>query len=242
MTEEKVTEKDIWEELRKPFPKESIGQLPKPYKSESPKGKCEECGGYHGLPAIHLDFVGHANVVDRLNSVVGPDDWGWEPMARDAQGSPALDKENNLWIMLTIHGATKPGVGDGKNMKERIGDAIRNAGMRFGIALDLWTKDELESQIDAPELKNEKPSEKQSTAVNKTAPGSLIHPALMKELRETLVLKDIRGDVATAFVQATIGRPTPRSNDDAQKIIDALKRLDPETGEFDAADAVGYGV
>ena len=30
-------------------------------------------------------------------------------------------------------------------MKERIGDAIRNAAMRFGVALDLWSKEELES-------------------------------------------------------------------------------------------------
>ncbi len=29
----------------------------------------------------------------------------------------------------------------GDAMKERIGDALRNAGMRFGIALDLWHKD-----------------------------------------------------------------------------------------------------
>ena len=29
-------------------------------------------------------------------------------------------------------------------MKEVIGDAIRNAGMRFGMALDLWTSSDLE--------------------------------------------------------------------------------------------------
>jgi hypothetical protein len=28
-------------------------------------------------------------------------------------------------------------------MKERIGDALRNAGMRFGAALDLWHKGDL---------------------------------------------------------------------------------------------------
>ena len=35
------------------------------------------------------------------------------------------------------------GVGDGKSAKECIGDAIRNAAMRFGVALDLWAKDDL---------------------------------------------------------------------------------------------------
>jgi hypothetical protein len=55
-----------------------------------------------------------------------------------------------MWIRLTVHDAdglpvTRLGYGDapGKSsaMKELIGDAIRNAGMRFGIALDLWSKE-----------------------------------------------------------------------------------------------------
>jgi hypothetical protein len=49
----------------------------------------------------------------------------------------------NLWIRLTICGVTRIGVGDGKSLKECIGDAIRNAAMRFGMALDLWAKETL---------------------------------------------------------------------------------------------------
>ena len=52
--------------LRKPFPRESIGILPKPYKADSLKGQCSVCNGYHGLPAVHLDYVGHAAVTERL--------------------------------------------------------------------------------------------------------------------------------------------------------------------------------
>ena len=33
--------------LRKPFPRESIGILPKPYKADSLKGQCSVCNGYH---------------------------------------------------------------------------------------------------------------------------------------------------------------------------------------------------
>jgi hypothetical protein len=58
-------------------------------------------------------------------------------------GLPALDRTNNLWIKLTINGVTRIGVGDGKSAKECIGDAIRNAAMRFGVALDLWAKENL---------------------------------------------------------------------------------------------------
>lgn len=131
------------EQLRAPFPREVVGKLPKPYKRDSQRGNCQECGGYHGLPAAHLDYVGHAAVTDRLLSV--DPEWSWEPMAVSPEGIPLLDRDGNLWIRLTVNGHTRPGVGDGSSMKERIGDALRNAAMRFGVALDLWSKEELES-------------------------------------------------------------------------------------------------
>jgi len=127
--------------LRAPFPPEQIGKLPKPTKADNPKGRCDECGGYHGLPAMHLDYVGHAGITDRLLEVDPA--YSWEPMATDEYGLPRLDKANNLWIRLTVLGVTRIGVGDGKNAKEIIGDALRNAAMRFGVALDLWSKQDL---------------------------------------------------------------------------------------------------
>lgn len=107
--------------LREPFPKEAIGKLPK--------------GG------VMLDYVGHAAVTDRLLQV--DPEWSWEPLGVTDQGLPALDSFGNLWIRLTIAGTTRIGVGDGKSAKEAIGDAIRNAAMRFGVALDLWAKEDL---------------------------------------------------------------------------------------------------
>lgn len=133
--------------LRAPFPANQIGKLPKPYKKESPKGQCEECGGYHGLPAAHLDYVGHAAITDRL--LDADPAWSWEPLSLDERGLPALDNNGGLWIKLTIDGVTRLGYGDaqgktgGDAMKERIGDALRNAAMRFGVALDLWHKGDL---------------------------------------------------------------------------------------------------
>jgi hypothetical protein len=122
--------------LRVPFPPEQVGKLPKPYRSDNPKGNCTECGKYHGLPAVHLDFVGHGAVTARL--LDADPEWTWEPFALDANGLPALDKFGNLWIRLTVCGVTRIGVGDGASMKVLIGDALRNAAMRFGVALDLW--------------------------------------------------------------------------------------------------------
>jgi hypothetical protein len=113
--------------LREPFPASAIGKLPK--------------GG------VMLDYVGHAAVTDRLLQVDPA--WAWEPLALSPEGLPALDRAGNLWIRMTVCGVTRVGVGDGKNAKECISDAIRNAAMRFGVALDLWAKEDLRGD-DAP--------------------------------------------------------------------------------------------
>lgn len=134
--------------LREPFDQSQIGLLPKPYKKDAAKGECQECGKWHGLPAMHLDFVGHGAVTDRLLNV--DPGWTWEPFATDDRGLPALDQSGNLWIRLTVCGVTRIGVGDGAEMKVKIGDAIRNAAMRFGVALDLWIRGQEDDHKDEP--------------------------------------------------------------------------------------------
>lgn len=133
--------------LREPFQPEQIGKLPKPTRKDAQKGRCNECGGWHGLPAVHLDYVGHAALTQRLLEV--DPEWTWEHQAVDQFGAPILDRNGGLWIRLTVLGVTRPGYGDaqgksgGNAVKEAIGDALRNAAMRFGCALDLWSKEDL---------------------------------------------------------------------------------------------------
>ena len=133
--------------LREPFAAHQISKLPKPYRSNSERGQCRECDGYHGLPAMHLDYVGHAALTDRLLEV--DPEWTWDPVAFDQDGLPKLDGMGGLWIKLTVCGVTRLGYGDAQGktgpnaVKEAIGDALRNAGMRFGAALDLWHKGDL---------------------------------------------------------------------------------------------------
>lgn len=159
------TTKTGLELLRTPFPANQISKLPKPYKKDSPKGQCKECGGYHGLPALHLDYVGHAALTSRL--LDADPAWSWEPLSLDERGLPALDRDGGLWIKLTICGVTRLGYGDAQEktganaMKERIGDALRNAAMRFGAALDLWHKGDLhgaDESSDAPTDNKPEPS------------------------------------------------------------------------------------
>lgn len=145
MTE--VEQADQLKKLTEPFEKHQINLLPKPCKKDSPKGRCNECGGYHGLPAVHLDYVGHAALTNRLLEVDPL--WNWEPFSVGEDGLPKLDNIGGLWIKLTICGLTRMGYGDAQGkkgtsaIKEIIGDALRNAAMRFGAALDLWHKGEL---------------------------------------------------------------------------------------------------
>ena len=122
------------EALRAPFPAHQIGKLPK--------------GG------VTLDFVGHAAVTSRLLEV--DPEWNWEPVAFTPEGLPHVHIDGNdavLWIRLTIGGITRLGVGidSAKSAdleKKLISDALRNAAMRFGVALDLWSKEDLQGDGD----------------------------------------------------------------------------------------------
>lgn len=139
--------------LRKPFAGKEVGKLPKitcQQCSKSPtrncdrhnRSQCGTCGNYITSQHMHIDYVGHAEVTDRLLAV--DPTWNWEPVAWDERGLPRIDGDGGLWIRLTVAGVTRLGYGhaDGKKtadaLKVAIGDALRNAAMRFGVALDLW--------------------------------------------------------------------------------------------------------
>lgn len=141
--------------MRTQFEAHQISKLPKPtasqtdaVKADFKKGiRCTICGGWHHPDVIHLDYVGHAALTDRMLDVDPL--WNWEPLAVGADGYPVIDGNGGMWIKLTVLGVTRHGYGDaqgkigGNAMKERIGDALRNAAMRFGAALDLWHKGDL---------------------------------------------------------------------------------------------------
>lgn len=121
--------------------------------------KLEEIIGKYGVPdpkivgklpkgGMQLDFVGHADVTKMLIEI--DPEWTWEPTAFDVNGLPAYRVENGMAHMagwLTILGVRRLGVGSVMHnkpdlLKELISDFIRNAAMRFGVCLSLWTKQE----------------------------------------------------------------------------------------------------
>lgn len=159
--------------LRAPFPPNAISKLPKPTKKQTDevradfkKGvRCQVCGGWHHPNVVHLDYVGHAALTDRLLDCDPA--WNWEPVAVNDLGVPLTDENGGMWIRLTVCGVTRLGYGhpDGKKggdaVKELIGDALRNAAMRFGAALDLWHKGVLhaEDASDDTQREEQKPAE-----------------------------------------------------------------------------------
>jgi hypothetical protein len=183
MTETAKTGLDL---LREPFPPHQISKLPKPTKKQTDDVKadfkagkrCQVCGAWHHPDVVHLDYVGHAALTHRL--LDADPNWTWEPMACGPDGLPALDRNGGMWIRLTICGVTRIGYGsaDGKSggdaIKEVIGDALRNAGMRFGAALDLWHKGDLHGDADGD-----------SDAGSQTQQPSQAKPASKADSRET---------------------------------------------------------
>ena len=172
---EKITGLDL---MREPFEAHLVSKLPKQTKRMTEAKKeyknCKICGGYHHPQAVHLDYVGHAALTHRLLDC--DPEWSWKPVALDERGLPLLDANGGMWIGLTVCGVTRLGYGypdakkgkGGDAIKEIIGDALRNAAMRFGAALDLWHKGDLHNaQLEADKREPE-PADK--PVAKKSAP------------------------------------------------------------------------
>ena len=107
---------------------------------------------------VRLDYVGHAEITKILIEI--DPEWSWQPVAWE-NGRPAthtqlgkITKRDgtvlefptvSMWGHLTLLGVTRVAVGSVEAHKadldkELVSDFLRNAAMRFGIALALWTK------------------------------------------------------------------------------------------------------
>lgn len=96
---------------------------------------------------VNLAYVSHAEIT-RILIEIDPN-WTWEPIEWQ-NGRPAVHVVNDMatmWARLTLLGKSMVGCGTAKSNKadldkELIGDFLRNAAMRFGISLSLWSKQE----------------------------------------------------------------------------------------------------
>lgn len=171
--------------LRAAFKPEQIGKLPK--------------GG------TTLNYVGHAEVTDRLLEV--DPGWTWRP----TQPWPGFEQADGLFIELTVCGVTRPGFGEatggfspGDKVKAAIGDAIRNAAMRFGVALDLWMKDDVQASSPAAPAPQERKHYTQQTAGNNY--GDRITEGQRKLVYARLKFAGIHGGAVPEFLSTATGR------------------------------------
>lgn len=201
--------------LRAPFAKEQIQKLD---------------AGY-----AKLDYVSHAWVTDRLLQV--DPEWTWKPLAFDEQGLPLFDENGGLWIELTIAGVTRYGYGEPQgrdrfdSKKGAIGNALRNAAMRFGVALDLWAK---ESTENAPKGRTEPATaipedpwgEKNPTVAGNRV-GIQVNAELMTEPQRKAIYaicKESVDVVVKNFKAANgIDSETKLSKRNASKLIETIK-------------------
>jgi hypothetical protein len=171
--------RDLHEDLRTPHP--SLVET-------KPKG------------GTNLSYVGHAAVTEML--LRHDPLWHWEPVGSDLNRSPIVDRNADgrpigMWIRLWIFDQSRIGYGsvepndrrtDGDLIKEIIGDGIRNAAMRFGVALNLWSKNDLESAAPAPSAND---------AVLAQAKGW--SKAKRDKIKQVLTIRGIIDDTATTF-------------------------------------------
>jgi hypothetical protein len=156
---------------------------------------------------IQLDFVGHADIT-RILIEIDPL-WSYEPCGWD-NGRPAIHVENGMatmWAYLIVHGKKMLGVGsvraDKQELdKELVGDFLRNAAMRFGISLALWTKNEWE------DLGGHTPAPQKSTTIRKPAPKPVADIAVTSTI-------PVDPEIVGKFIKACAG-----ANLDHDKVAD----------------------
>lgn len=246
--------------LRENFPTEQIQKLPRlrcpqcrdsrTKVCENPrhaKAECKECGNYVSVWHLHLDYVGHAELTNRL--LEADPLWDWEPVAFDQRGLPQFDENGGLWIRLTVCGHTRLGYGDSQGkkgpnaVKEAIGDALRNAAMRFGAALDLWAKSDLrEAQTEHPKTAeddgyvSDRPSPsgpEEETPARPAEPSGEGKEAVLDRLYlqaiegrfNSLILTQVRGHAAKEGVLECVvdGPPPERQRMEFRELLDLLE-------------------
>lgn len=191
---------------------------------------------------IDLAYVSHSEIT-RILIEVDPF-WSWEPLGIK-DGRPEINVANGvatMWGRLTLLGKTMLGVGSAKADKadldkELIGDFLRNASMRFGICLNLWSKQD----HDEDRFQPRQSSSRAETAITTAFRGSTVQSAQQNAPMRTgggggkasdkqkgLIIKLVRegnldlSEVAERVVGKPVGDVSELSGVDASKIISDL--------------------
>jgi len=178
---------------------------------------------------VQLDFVGHADVTKFLLET--DPNWRWVPIEWK-DGRPAIHIENGMatmWGELTVLGQARLGVGsvraDKPDLdKELVSDFIRNAAMRFGFCLSLWTKQEWE------DLDNNPKPAPANKPVPKTASAPVTDGFISNEQRQQLQAACAKAGIAPEVMAQNAGLDW--NGDIKDSDIPALRAAFKELKEF----------
>jgi hypothetical protein len=151
---------------------------------------------------MSLDFVGHADIT-RILIEIDPN-WQWVPIAWDngrlGVGSVRADKQ--------------------ELDKELVGDFLRNAAMRFGICLSLWTKQEWDD-LGGTKTPAPGPKPRQTGGAAKTPAktpqkpqdeaGGMLTDAQLGQFQKACAGKGIAPEIVAANAGVKWGEPIPAS-------------------------------
>jgi hypothetical protein len=208
---------------------------------------------------VNLSYVSHSEITRILISVDAM--WSWEPIEW-INGRPAIHIENGMatmWGKMTLLGKSMICVGSARAdkadyEKELIGDLLRNGSMRYGIALNLWSKQDSGSGgvsvqtitksfpgatvVNAPAQPQQasnasvaRPAAKQASAGN---PVSEKQVFLINKLAKDNAITDVPG-FATDIVGRVVASAKDMNSREASQVIDALMNPKP-VAEISFAD------
>ena len=208
---------------------------------------------------VNLSYVSHSEITRILISVDAM--WSWEPIEW-INGRPAIHIENGMatmWGKMTLLGKSMICVGSARAdkadyEKELIGDLLRNGSMRYGIALNLWSKQDSGSGgvsvqtitksfpgatvVNAPAQPQQasnasvaRPAAKQASAGN---PVSEKQVFLINKLAKDNAITDVPG-FATNIVGRVVASAKDMNSREASQVIDALMNPMP-VAEISFAD------
>lgn len=199
---------------------------------------------------MQLDFVGHADIT-RILIEIDPH-WRWVPIAWD-NGRPVIHVENGIatmWGELQLLGQARLGVGsvraDKADLdKELVGDFLRNAAMRFGICLSLWTKQEWDdldnnkkpTPSQFPKQKTVGSAAKTAPKPNSTTADEMLNETQLAQFQKACTGKGISPEIVAANAGVKWGEPIPANKlPDLRAAFKELSELRDKAHDKDGGD------
>ncbi len=119
---------EVWRKLAQPFPPEEVQWRIEATTKDRKK-------------ALVVPYVDARTVLDRLDSVVGPEGWqdAYEVLSdRERVLEDKRERMVEVKCRLTVLGVTKEDVGEGDSLKAAFSDALKRAAVKFGVGRYLY--------------------------------------------------------------------------------------------------------